>query len=374
MPRKYTIAVLPGDGIGPEVVEESVGVLRKSEELVRLKLNFEFYDCGAAYWLKNGKKYEWGPDTFERCERADAILMGAIGLPDVKRADGRAVGGDVVFGLRMGLDLFANVRPCSLMEGVPSPLSERRPGDIDFVVVRENTEDLYSQIQGTLSRGGVEETAVDVGVTTRKGAERITEYAFRLSSKRSGAPVDGRRRVTCVDKSNVLKGSMLFRSVFSEVGRAFPRVEKDYAFVDAMAQWMVRRPEKYDVLVTTNLFGDILSDLGAALVGGLGVAPSGNIGDSHGMFEPVHGSAPQYSGKNRANPIAAIQSAAMMLEWLAEKRRDTRLKRAADLIRRAVVESLRDGKNLTYDLGGRASTRKMSQDIQNKMVSLSEKA
>ncbi len=374
MPRKYTIAVLPGDGIGPEVVEEAVEVLKKAEELVGFRLGFDTYECGARYWLKNGRKNEWRPGTFEQCKKADAILLGAIGLPDVKYPDGRVVGGEVVFGLRMGLDLYANVRPCKLMDGVDSPLRGKTAKDIDFVVVRENTEDLYTQIQGVLSRGGMEETAIDVGVTTRKGAERVVEYAFRMASKRRGAPSDGKRRVTCVDKSNVLKGSMLFRSAFSKIGRDYPKIEKDYAFVDAMAQWMVRRPERYDVIVTTNLFGDILSDLGGALQGGLGLAPSGNIGDSYGMFEPVHGSAPAYAGKNRANPIAAILSAVMMLEWLSEKRGDRKLGQAARLIRRAIAESLRDRNNLTYDLGGRTSTRRSGQIIQKNMVRASELA
>ncbi len=372
MPRKYTIATLPGDGIGLDVIEQAVGVLKKAGELVGARLGFDTYDCGARYWLRNGRKNEWKPGTFERCKNADAILMGAIGLPDVKHADGRAVGGEVVFGLRMGLDLYANVRPCKLIEGVQSPLREKTAKDIDFVVVRENTEDFYAQIQGVLTRGGVEEIGVDVGVTTRKGAERVVEYAFKQASKRHGAPSDGRKRVTCVDKSNVLRGSMMFRSIFNRLGRAYPKIEKDYALVDAMAQWMVRRPERYDVIVTTNLFGDILSDLGAALQGGLGLAPSGNIGDSHGMFEPVHGSAPSYAGKNRANPIAAILSSVMMLEWLSEKKADEKLKVAAGLIRRAVAESLKEGGNLTYDLGGRTSTRKMGQIIQKNMVRLSE--
>ncbi len=371
MPRKYTVAVLPGDGIGPEVVEQAVEVLRKAEELFEFRITFDTFEAGARYWLKNGRKNEWNPGTFEKCEKADAILMGAVGLPDVKYSDGRAVGREVVFGLRMGLDLYANVRPCKLVEGIETPLRGKTSKDIDFIVVRENTEDLYAQIQGELARGGIEEAAIDVAVITKKGAERVVDYAFRTASKRHGAPSDGKRRVTCVDKSNLLKGSVLFRSIFSKIGRAYPRIEKDYAYVDAMAQWMIRRPERYDVIVTTNMFGDILSDLGAAIQGGLGLAPSGNIGDSHGMFEPVHGSAPAYAGKNRANPVAAIMSAAMMLEWLSEKQSDRRPKRAADLIRRAVAESLKERKNLTYDLGGRTSTKKMGQTIQNRMVALS---
>ena len=371
MPRKYKIAVIPGDGIGPEVVNEAVRVLRACEEAVPgLRLSLETYEAGARYYSKSGKKEEWEPGAFEACQKADAILMGAVGLPSVTYSDGRPVGAKVVFGLRMGLDLYANVRPVRLLDGVESPLRSKTSKDIDFVIVRENTEDLYAQIQGVLARGGLEETGVDVRIITSKGSERVVRYSFNLALKRREAPGDGRKRVTCVDKSNVLRGDRLFRSVFDKVGRFFPRVQRDYAYVDAMCQWMIRRPERYDVVVTTNVFGDILSELGAALQGGLGMAPSANIGDFHAMFEPVHGSAPEMAGRNRANPIAAIMSGGMMLEWLGESRKDSKLKAAAGLIDKAVKRTVKERKVLTYDLGGRASTRKVGEAVAKNLVIL----
>ncbi len=302
--------------------------------------------------MKSRGKGEWEPGAFDECKRANAILLGPIGLPRVTYPNGEPVGAEVVFGLRLGLDLYANVRPVRLLDGVESPLRSKSAKDIDFMIVRENTEDLYAGIHGVLSRGGLEEAGVDVRVITEKGSERVSRYAFGLALKRRGAPVDGRRRVTCVDKSNVLRGDRLFRSVFDRVGIGFPRVQRDYAYVDSMCQWTVRRPEWYDVVVTTNVFGDILSELGTALQGGLGLAPSGNIGDKYGLFEPVHGSAPELAGKNRANPVAAIMSASMMLEWLGESNDDRKLKTAASLVENAVIRTLREGKVLTRDLGG----------------------
>ncbi len=369
MPRKYKIAVIPGDGIGPEVVNEAVRVLRACEEAVPgLRLSLETYEAGARYYSKSGKNEEWEPGAFEACQKADAILMGAIGLPSVTYSDGRPVGAKVVFGLRMGLDLYANVRPVRLLDGVESPLRSKTSKDIDFVIVRENTEDLYAQIQGVLARGGLEETGVDVRVITRKGSERVVRYSFNLASKRRGAPGDGKKRVTCVDKSNVLRGDRLLRTVFDKVGHFFPRVQRDYAYVDAMCHWMIGRPERYDVVVTTNVFGDILSELGASLQGGLGTAPSGNIGDFHAMFEPVHGSAPEIARKNRANPVAAIMSAGMMLEWLGESRKDSKMKTASGLIDKAVKRTVKERKVLTYDLGGRASTRKVGEAVAKNLV------
>lgn len=368
MPRKYTIAVLPGDGVGPEVVEQAVRVAQKAAEVAGSRIVFDTYQGGARYWQGNKQQREWEPEVFERCKTANAILIGPIGLPSAKYPNGRVVGGEIVFGLRMGLDLYANVRPAKLFPGVDSTLANKTADDIDLVVVRENTEDLYSGIQGSLSRNQAEEIAIDVGVTTAKGAERITDYAFKTASKRSGRPSDNKKQVTCVDKSNVLSGSLLFRSMYQKVGKKYPNIKKDYAFVDAMTQWMIRKPERYDVIVTTNLFGDIISDLAAGIVGGLGLAPSGNIGNSRAMFGPVHGSAPSYAGKNVANPVATILSAAMMLDWLGEKHADNRIKVCAGLIRKATINTLSDPMNHTRDLGGHSSTTKMGQRVQKNIV------
>ena len=351
---KYRIVVLPGDGIGKEVIPEAVKVLKAVEEQVGLNLEFVEFPCGGEYYLKTG--LEWPKEAWQTCkEESDAILFGAVGWVKngqlVRLPNGDLAGSNVIFTLRFGLDLYANVRPVKLYPGVPSLLAYKDTSHIDFVFVRENTEDIYVPIRGVLSRGEERELAVDVRVITRKGAERIVRYAFNLCVKRGkGAPFDGKLRVTCVDKSNLLRGCQLFREIYDTVAEEFPQVERDYAYVDAMAMQMVCTPEKLDVVVSPNMFGDILTDLGAALQGGLGMAPSGNIGDKYAMFEPVHGSSPDIAGQGKANPIAAILAAKMMLEWLSEKHNDQKCKKAAEMIEKAVEKVLVEGKIRTFDL------------------------
>lgn len=345
--RRYRVAVLPGDGVGREVVPEAVKVLESAASVVGgFKLDYVHVPCGGAYYLETGK--EWPEDALDTCREADAILFGAVGWPKAVLPDGQLAGIRILLDLRFSLDLYANVRPARLYRGV-EPLA---PGKdkVDFVIVRENTEDLYAPIRGILDRGGVKEAAVDVRILTRRGCERVIDYAFRLCLSRGGAPADGKHRVTCVDKSNVLDGCRFFREVFNEVAARYPGVERDYVYVDAMTQWMIRAPEHYDVMVTTNMFGDILSDLSSVLIGGMGMAPSGNIGDRHAMFEPVHGTAPDIAGKNVANPIGSILSAKMMLEWLAQRHNDDSCRKAAQVIEQGVAEVLAEGKVRTPDL------------------------
>jgi len=373
MPRKHRIVVLPGDGIGPEVIAEALKVLRAAQESTDgLELDLQEFDCGAHYWLKTGKKMEWPPEAFQACKDATAILFGAVGSPDAVKPDGTMVGTDVLFGLRFGLDLYANVRPVKLYPGVGCPIAGKKPGDIDFVIVRENTEDLYAPIRGALERGGETEVAVDVRVLTRKGVERVLRYAFELCTRREGAPLDSKSRVTCVDKSNVLRGCVFFRNVYNVVARDYPQIEKDYAYIDAFTQWIIRRPEFYDVVVTTNMFGDIVTDLASVLQGGMGMAPAGNIGDEHAMFEPIHGSAPRIAGKNMANPVAAILSAKMMLEWIAESHLDEATRIAAGKMEKAVEQVLAEGKTKTYDLGGDSSTTDMGDAIAGRVKDVTE--
>ncbi|MFX1474301.1 MAG: isocitrate/isopropylmalate dehydrogenase family protein [Promethearchaeota archaeon] len=356
MARTYKIQVLPGDGIGVETVKEAVKVLSVTEEVTRgLNLSFHEFPCGGKHYLETGKEWTEEAKRFSQ-EEADAILFGAVGWEKspgepVRREDGSMAGADVVLGTRMRLDLYANVRPVKLYEGVPSPLATRQPSDIDFVIIRENTEGLYAPIRGTLQRGETAESAVDVRVITRRGAERVSRFAFNLArQRRHGAPADGQQRVTCVDKSNVLDGCRLFRRVFEEVAQKFPKVMPDFAYVDAWAMWCLRRPSYYDVVVAPNMFGDIISDLGAAIQGGMGVAAGGNIGERHAMFEPIHGSAPRHAGKQKANPIAAILAGKMLLEWLGDKYKDRHCHRAAEKIGFAVAAVLSAGRTRTYDL------------------------
>lgn len=352
--RTYKISVLPGDGIGREVIPQAIRTLEIAEELVGgFTLKMHNFECGGEYYLRTKTELSDEGMRFTKAE-ADAILLGAIGAEDsdgnpVRLPDNNLAGYNVVIGLRMELDLYANVRPVKLFEGVPTPLAAKDI-EIDMVIIRENTEGLYAPVRGNLSRGGSSEVAIDTRVITEKGSKRISEYAFDTASARNGAPVDGKKRVTCVDKSNLLAGCQLFRKSFDLVSNNYPHIEPDYAYVDAFAQWLIRKPEYYDVAVAPNAFGDIVTDIGAAIQGGLGVAPAGSIGDKHAVFEPVHGSAPKHYGKDIANPIASILATSMMLEWLGEKRNDDKCTKASEVIREGVTSVLREGSIRTYDL------------------------
>jgi isocitrate/isopropylmalate dehydrogenase len=356
MAQSYKIQVLPGDGIGPETITEAVKVLSAVADITpTLELSFHEFPCGGKYYLETGKEWPEEAEVFTN-EEADAILLGAVGWErtpgePVRRTDGHLAGAAVVLEQRKKLELYANIRPVKLYQGVPTPLTNIKPKDVNFVVARENTEGLYAGLGGWLGKGTPEELAVDARLITQRGSERIIKYAFELAQKRrSGAPMDGKQRVTCVDKSNVLKGCQLFRDVFRKIAKGHSKVEADFAYVDAWTMWALRRPAYYDVVVTTNMFGDIISDLGAALQGGMGVAAGGNIGDQHAMFEPIHGSAPRHAGKQKANPIAAILAGKMLLDWLGETHKDKHCFGAAQAIESAVAKILEEGRIRTYDL------------------------
>ena len=366
--RQYTVALLPGDGVGTEVLAEGRKILDVAAEKHSLNLQYGEYECGGSYYLRTGK--EWEPEAFPFCRNeADAILLGAVGWPGANLPDGNIAGAGIVFGLRFGLDLYANVRPTKLYPGVKHKIGEEfkdvwKPQNVDFTIIRENTEGLYTPARGTLSRGGVDEVAIDNNVITRKGSERVVRAAFELSKKRGrGAPKDRKMRVTCIDKANVLRGSQLFRQVYDQVAQSYPEVQRDYAYVDAFTQWVVRNPEAYDVCVTTNMMGDIVTDLAAVLQGGMGMAASGNIGDKHGMFEPIHGSAPKHAGQGIANPLATIFAVQMMLDWLATKHDDKKLAAAAISVEKAIAQVVADGRTLTYDLGGTSKTSEVGDAV-----------
>jgi isocitrate/isopropylmalate dehydrogenase len=301
------VAVIPGDGVGPELVASAVRVMTAAVEAAGGALKTTMEPGGAATYRETGAAMP--AEALERLRQDyDAILKGPVGLPDVRLPDGTEAGllGGV---MRGGLDTYANVRPIQLIEGVDAPV-RHSPGEIDYVIVRENTEGLY------LSRGlGVvtPDAAADQLMVTRTGCERIVRYAFELARSRSGAPVDGVSRVTCVDKSNVLRSFAFFRRVFDEVAQDYPDIQADHRYSDAAAHDLVVSPGHFDVIVTENFLGDLLSDLGAGTVGGLGMCGSGNIGAGVSYFEPVHGSAPSLAGQGRANPTSQIRSAAMLL-------------------------------------------------------------
>ncbi|MBI1310822.1 isocitrate/isopropylmalate dehydrogenase family protein, partial [bacterium] len=343
----YRIAVLPGDGIGPEVMAATVQVIEAVvNRFPELSVELTSHAAGAAHYRETGVTL---PDpVLQACLDADAVLLAAIGLPDVRKPDGTEVQPDMMVGLRRGLNLHSAVRPVKLYPGVQSCLNTADAG-IDFVIVRENLEGLFASFGGGCRVGN--SVATDTIVITREGTRKVCEYAFRLAERRTGRPLDGRRAVTCVDKANIFRSMAFFREVFFEVAAEYPQIAAEATYVDAMSLYMVQNPSACDVLVMENQFGDILSDLGAGLVGGLGMAPSAEIGDEHALFQPSHGTAPQIAGRGIANPLAMILSAAMMFDWLGERHSDATATLAGDIIEQAVRRVLAAGKTTTGDLG-----------------------
>jgi 3-isopropylmalate dehydrogenase len=346
---EFRIAVLPGDGIGPEVMEACLTVLDAAAARVGgLRLAREVLPGGAGLYRDTGVAL---PDASLRAaEEADAILFGCMGLPSVRQADGTEVVPQL--DLRFHFDLYAGVRPARLLPGVPCPLASPRAGDIDFVIVRESTEGLFA----SRGRGEVEgdEVARDTMVITRHTSERLFDHAFRLARRRKERGSSG--RLTCVDKANVFASMAFFRKIFDERAALHPDVTADHWYVDAMALELVRRPWEFDVLVMENMFGDILSDQAAALVGGMGYAPSADIGDEHAVFQPAHGTAPDIAGKGLANPTAMILSAAMMLDWLGERHGSDACVTAARLVASAVEGAFAREGLRTCEFGGAAGT------------------
>jgi 3-isopropylmalate dehydrogenase len=360
----YRIAVLAGDGIGPEVIDEAVKVLHAVAVPGQLEFGFEEVEAGAACYRRTGE--ELPRETLEVCQAADAILFGAAGLPEVRFPDGTEIAPQLT--LRIALDLYVGLRPIRLHPGVPTPLRLPDRERIDYVILRENTEGLYASRGAGVLVGG--QVATDTLVVTRPGVLRICRQAFELARRRRGAPRDGTRRVTLVDKANVLKSYAFFRAVFDEVAADYPDVQAEHAYVDAMTMYLVQRPGHYDVVVAENMFGDIISDLAAATVGGLGMAPSGDIGDHYALFQPSHGTAPDIAGKGIANPLAAILSAGLMLEWLGQRDGNDDATRAAERIETAVDAVTGAGRILTPDLGGAAGTEAVGDAVAEAAASL----
>ena len=348
--KNYQIATLPGDGIGPEIIEEGVKVLKAAEQyLGGFHLMFEYLEAGARLYANTGVIIS--PETERKMDAADAIFLGAMGLPDVRLPDGTETQGIVINGTRKRLNLFAGVRPIKLFKGIKSPLEGKN--DIDFVIIRESTEGLFASFMA--GANVYDKVYADTMIITREGTEKVCDYAFQYARKRKGRPLDGKKIVTCVDKSNNFTCQAFWRKIYNEVSQKYPDIERDYSFVDAINVGLIMHPENYDVLVSENIFGDIISDMAAALVGGMGLAPSGDIGYDHAMFQPAHGSAPTIAGKNIANPVATILSGAMMLEWLGEKYEDSALSHASGLIWQAVEDVIASG-HITEDIGGKTST------------------
>jgi len=333
------IAVLPGDGTGPEVVAEGLKVLQAVAALDGIKYELQHYDLGGDRYLRTGEVLP--PSVLAELRTFPAIYLGAVGHPDV--APGILEKG-LLLELRFQLDQYINLRPVKLYPGVECPLRDKGPADIDFVVVRENTEDLYCGNGGFLKKNTKDEVATQMAIYTRKGCERCVRWAFEFTRKRNSP----KKQLTLVAKTNVLTfGHDLWKRTFDEVSREYPDIKPDYNHVDACCMWMVKNPEFYDVIVTTNMFGDIITDLGAMLQGGLGVASGGNINPEPGgasMFEPMGGSAPKYTGKNQINPIAAIAAMGMLLEHSGYPKSGQRVEKAIQHVTGQHMKSQAAGK------------------------------
>lgn len=347
--RTRRIALLPGDGIGTEVIDAGVNLLRAVESsLGATRFELTEFSVGANEYLRSGDPLP--PTVFEQLKEFDAILLGAMGLPEVRWPDGVEMTPQL--DLRERLELYCGLRPVFLFHSADSPLRNKAAGSIDLLLVRESTEGLFSSRKERLTAGATH--AEDKMRITRHGAERVIRAAFREAMTR-------RRHVTLVDKSNVLPSMVFFRRIFDEIAPEFPDVQTDRIYVDAAALYLVRRPEAFDVMVTENMFGDILSDLTAGLVGGMGMAPSADIGEHYAVFQPAHGSAPDITGKGIANPTATILSVSMMLDWFGTE--DTRA--GAERIRAAVREVFADPAARTRDMGGGLTTGQMTQLIRS---------
>lgn len=327
MTKKYNISIIPGDGTGPEVVAEGIKVLEAVEEKSDFSFSFQRFDLGGEHYMATG---EILPESVVKSlKQSDAIYLGAIGHPDVKPG---ILEKGILLELRFQFDQYINLRPVKLYEGVDTPLKDKGPEDIDFIVVRENTEGLYVGAGGCLKKDTPDEVAIQESINTRKGVERCIRYAFEYCRNRNR-----RKTLTLCGKTNVLTFAFdLWERTFNEVAKEYPDIKTDYAHVDAICMWMVKNPEWFDVIVTDNMFGDIITDLAAMIQGGMGIAAGANINPvGISMFEPIGGSAPKYTGKNIINPIAAISAAQIMLETLGESR-------AASWIETGIMKVLRE--------------------------------
>ncbi len=336
MARTYKIGVIGGDGTGPEVVKEGLKVLAAVSEKTGFDVDLVPFDLGGERYLKSG---ETVPDSvIEELKGMSAIYLGAIGHPEVKPG---ILEKGILLRLRFELDQYINLRPVKLFPGVWTPLKDKGPEHIDFVVVRENTEGIYAGIGGVFKKGTPDEVAMQVDLNTRKGVERCIRYAYEFTKNR-----DAKSKLTLCAKTNVLTYAHdLWARVFAEVGKEYPGVTQDYSHVDALVMWMVKSPEVFDVIVTNNMFGDIITDLGAMIQGGLGIAAGGNINPKGvSMFEPIGGSAPKYAGKNVINPLAAIAAVGMMLEYLGERGAASKVEQAVQSVTSTKLKSLAAGK------------------------------
>ncbi|MCL4435632.1 MAG: isocitrate/isopropylmalate dehydrogenase family protein [Thaumarchaeota archaeon] len=374
---KYRVPVMPGDGIGPEIIAEGRKVIDAVSEVDSFEIDWIDYPHGADHYLATGELIS--EDTLKELRKYKSIYLGALGDP---RVEPGVLELGILLRLRFYMDEYVNLRPIKLFDGIDTPIKYKTSKDINFTVVRENTEDFYVGLGARVKKGkshttldlirdtykvkfgidvdtDAEEVAFQLGVMSRHGARRVIKYAFDYAKDHN------RTKVTAVDKANVITNLYgMWREIYRDVAKGYPGIETDFAFVDATTMWFVKNPEWFQVLVTPNLFGDIITDLGAMIQGGLGFAAGGNINpEGTSMFEPIHGSAPKYKGMNKVNPIATILAGGLLLENLG-------LRKSADKIEKAVAEVIKDGKVKTYDMGGKSTTRDMGDAVAAKVKTL----
>lgn len=355
--KNFSIVVMAGDGIGKEVMPPCLELIKAALERVEANVAFDFISvaAGAEYYLEYGVAIS--EQAFAQCRQADAILLGAMGMPGVRYANGTEISPQLE--LRERLDLFAGVRPVRSINGLSPPvLHDERAQAIDFVLIRESVEGLFSARK---KEQEAIDAASDTLLCTRSGTERVSQFAFKLAQKRKAQGHRG--HVSVIDKANVLGSLAFFRKIFFEQAQQYSDITADALYVDAAAQALVLAPWQFDVLVTENIFGDILSDLGAGLIGGVGFAPSADLGVDNGVFQPCHGSAPDIAGKGIANPVAMFLSAALMLEWMADHYALPPLSRAAESIERAVDKAFDNASLLPFERGGSATTQNICDEV-----------
>ena len=354
--NNFTIAVYPGDGIGAEIMAMAEAVLKAAQKRVGgFSLSLETYSAGAAHYEKYGE--DIAKADFDAGGDADAILLGAMGLPSVRYPNGTEIAPHLR--MRTAYELYAGLRPVKTFPNAPGPLGSPKAAEIDLIIVRESTEGLFASLNGgsRVTKSEASETLT----LTRSVCERLFDTSFKIAAARKAKGVRG--ELTCVDKSNVFPAFAFFRQIYDERAVAFPDIARRYAYVDAMALDLVRKPWDFDVLVMENMFGDILSDLGAGIAGSMGLAPCAELGDRHGLFQPAHGSAPDIAGRGVANPTAMILSAAMMLDWLAQQHDVSACAKAAGLIERAVRQGFEDKAIRPHEFGGDTGSREIGEAV-----------
>lgn len=362
----FSITVLPGDGIGNEVTPVCIHLLEQAIAKVGgCQLHFSEFDAGAAHYQKTGVSLP--EEALQHAFNSDATLLACMGLPSIRYPDGREIAPQLE--LREKLDLFAGVRPVKTMPGIPLPLEDARGKHLDFVLVRESTEGLFSSRENFKIEGeGDNAVATDTQKISRRGCMRLFNFAFKLARQRKDEGYEG--KVTCVDKANVLGSFYFMRQIFDGVAPEYPDLSSDHVYVDAAALQLVSKPWIFDVMVTENMFGDILSDLGAGLMGGMGMAPSADIGDNNAVFQPCHGSAPDIIGEGKANPTAMFLSGALMLDWLGHQHSNNAAIKAAKLINHAVENAYASEELLPFELGGTSGTQAITDKVHQELAKL----